>query len=140
MSGIVYARSLRIDGNHMDEAIMNYVKRKYNLLIGEGMAEKVKMEIGSAAALEKPVTMEVKGRSLIEGVPKTITADDSEIREALSESVNQIVSGIRVALERTPPELGRPQRPWSGARRRWSVTQESRSTDPRRNLAPGVHC
>jgi rod shape-determining protein MreB and related proteins len=105
MSGIVYARSLRNAGNHMDEAIMNYVKRKYNLLIGERMAEKVKMEIGSATALDKPVTIEIKGRSLIEGVPKTISVDDSEIREALSESVNQIVSAIRVALERTPPEL-----------------------------------
>jgi len=105
MSGIVYAGSLRIAGNHMDEAIMNYVKRKYNLLIGERMAEKVKIEIGSATALDKPMTMDIKGRSLIEGVPKTITVDDSEIREELSESVNQIVSAIRVALERTPPEL-----------------------------------
>jgi rod shape-determining protein MreB and related proteins len=105
MFGIVYARSLRIAGNYMDEAIMNYVKRKYNLLIGERMAEKVKIEIGSATTLDKPVTMEIKGRSLIEGTPKTITADDSEIREALSEPANQIVSAIRVALERTPPEL-----------------------------------
>jgi len=105
MSGIVYAGSLRIAGNHMDEAIMNYVKRKYNLLIGERMAEKIKIEIGSATALDKPMTMDIKGRSLIEGVPKTITVDDSEIREELSESVNQIVSAIRVALERTPPEL-----------------------------------
>jgi len=72
MSGIVYARSLRIAGNHMDEAIMNYVKRKYNLLTGERMAKKVKMEIGSATALDKPVTTEIKGRSLIEGVPKSV--------------------------------------------------------------------
>jgi rod shape-determining protein MreB and related proteins len=105
MSGIVYAKSLRIAGNYMDEAIMNFVKRKYNLLIGERMAEKVKIEIGSASKLDKPVTMEIKGRSLIEGTPKTIIADDSEIREALSDSVNQIMSAIRVALERTPPEL-----------------------------------
>ncbi|MBZ5685460.1 MAG: rod shape-determining protein, partial [Acidobacteriia bacterium] len=104
-SGIVYSRSLRIAGNHMDEAIVNYVKRKYNLLIGERMAEKIKIELGSAAPLEKPVTMEIKGRSLIEGIPKTITVDDSEIREALNESVTAIVSAIRVALERTPPEL-----------------------------------
>src|SRR5437660_11938482 len=80
LSGIVYSRSLRIAGNHMDESIMTYVKRKYNLLIGERMAEQIKIEIGSAS-LEKPVTMEVKGRSLIEGIPKTITVDDSEIRE-----------------------------------------------------------
>ena len=105
MSGIVYSRSLRTAGNHMDESIMNYVKRKYNLLIGERMAEQIKIEIGSASALEKPVTMEVKGRSLIEGIPKTITVDDSEIREALNECVAAVVSAIRVALERTPPEL-----------------------------------
>jgi rod shape-determining protein MreB len=105
MSGIVYSRSLRIAGNHMDEAIVNYVKRKYNLLIGESMAEKIKIEVGSAAPLEKPVTMEIKGRSLMEGIPKTITVDDNEIREALNESVAGIVSAIRVALERTPPEL-----------------------------------
>src|SRR3981081_1552264 len=84
---VVYSRSLRTAGNHMDESIMNYVKRKYNLLIGERMAERIKIEIGSASALEKPVTMEVKGRSLIEGIPKTITVDDSEIREAFNECV-----------------------------------------------------
>ena len=105
MSGIVYSRSLRIAGNHMDESIMNYVKRKYNLLIGERMAEQIKIDIGSATPLEKPVTTEIKGRSLIEGLPKTITVDDSEIREALNECVTAIVSAIRAALERTPPEL-----------------------------------
>jgi rod shape-determining protein MreB and related proteins len=105
MSGIVYSRSLRIAGNHMDEAVMNYLKRKYNLLIGERTAEQIKIEIGSAYALEKPMTMEIKGRSLVEGVPKAIIVDDSEIREALSESVSAVVSAIRVALERTPPEL-----------------------------------
>jgi rod shape-determining protein MreB len=105
MSGIVYSRSLRIAGNHMDESIMNYVKRKYNLLIGERMAEQIKIEIGAASPLEKPVTTEIRGRSLIEGIPKTITVDDSEIREALNECVAAIVSAIRVALERTPPEL-----------------------------------
>jgi rod shape-determining protein MreB len=84
---------------------MNYVKRKYNLLIGERMAEQIKIDIGSAAPLEKPLTAEIKGRSLIEGIPKTITVDDSEIREALNEGVTAIVSAIRVALERTPPEL-----------------------------------
>jgi len=105
MSGIVYSRSLRTAGNHMDESIMNYAKRKYNLLIGERMAEQIKIEIGSASALEKPVTMEIKGRSLIEGIPKTITVDDSETREALNECVVAVLSAIRVALERTPPEL-----------------------------------
>ncbi len=105
LSGIVYSCSLRIAGNHMDEAIANYLKRKYNLLIGERTAEQIKIEIGSAYSLGKPLTMEIKGRGLIEGVPKTVTVDDSEIREALSESVSTIVSAIRMALERTPPEL-----------------------------------
>ncbi len=105
LSGIVYSRSLRVAGNQMDEAIMNYLKRKYNLLIGERTAEQIKIEIGSAYPLDKPLTMEIKGRNLIEGVPKTITVDDSEIREALSECVGTIMNAIRVALERTPPEL-----------------------------------
>src|SRR5438094_9215382 len=105
LSGIVYSRSLRVAGNHMDEAIMSYLKRKYNLLIGERTAERIKIGIGSAYSLDEPLSMEIKGRSLIEGTPKTITADDGEIREAISESVSTIVSAIRAALERTPPEL-----------------------------------
>jgi rod shape-determining protein MreB len=105
LSGIVYSRSVRMAGNQMDEAIMNYLKRKYNLLVGERTAEQIKMEIGSAYPLDKPLTMEIKGRNLIEGVPKTITVDDSEIREALSECVSTIMNAVRVALERTPPEL-----------------------------------
>jgi rod shape-determining protein MreB len=105
LSGIVYSRSVRMAGNQMDEAIMNYLKRKYNLLVGERTAEQIKMEIGSAYPLDKPLTMEIKGRNLIEGVPKTITVDDSEVREALSECVSTIMNAIRVALERTPPEL-----------------------------------
>jgi rod shape-determining protein MreB len=105
MSGIVYSRSVRVAGNEMDEAIINFLKRKYNLLIGERTAEQVKIEIGSAYALEKPLTMEIKGRNLIEGVPRTVTVDDSEIREALSDCVGTIMNAIRVALERTPPEL-----------------------------------
>ena len=105
LSGIVYSRSVRVAGNEMDEALMHYLKRKYNLLIGERTAEQIKIEISSAYPLEKPLTMEIKGRNLIEGVPKTITVDDSEIREALSECVSTIMNAIRVALERTPPEL-----------------------------------
>src|SRR6266550_4060389 len=105
MSGIVYSRSVRVAGNEMDEAVMQYLKRKYNLLVGERTAEQIKMEIGSAYPLEKPLTMEVKGRNLIEGVPRTVTIDDSEIRESLSECVATIVNAVRVALERTPPEL-----------------------------------
>ena len=105
LSGIVFSRSVRVAGNEMDEAIMHYLKRKYNLLIGERTAEQIKVEVGSAYPLEKPTTMEIKGRNLIEGVPKTLTISDGEIREALSECVSTIINAIRVALERTPPEL-----------------------------------
>jgi rod shape-determining protein MreB and related proteins len=105
LSGIVYSRSVRVAGNEMDEAITAYLKRRYNLLVGERTAEQIKMEVGSAFPLEKPQTMEIKGRHLLEGVPKTITIDDSEIRDALSECVATIINAIRVALERTPPEL-----------------------------------
>ena len=105
LSGIVYSRSVRVAGNEMDDAIMSYLKRKYNLLIGERTAEAIKMQIGSAFPMDRPLTMEIKGRNLIEGVPKTLTIDDSEIREALAESVATIMNAIRVALERTPPEL-----------------------------------
>jgi len=105
LAGIVYGRSVRVAGNEMDEAISSYLKRKYNLLIGERTAEQIKIEIGSAYPLENPLTMEIKGRHLLEGVPKTITIDDTEIRDSLSESVATILNAIRVALERTPPEL-----------------------------------
>lgn len=105
LSGIVYSRSVRVAGNEMDDAIMQYLKRKYNLLIGERTAEQIKIQLGSAYPLDRPITMEIKGRNLIEGVPKTISIEDSEIREALSECVATIVNAIRVALERTPPEL-----------------------------------
>ena len=105
LSGIVYSRSVRVAGNEMDDAVMQYLKRKYNLLIGERTAETIKMEVGSAFPLDKPLTMEIKGRNLIEGVPRTITVDDTEIREALSDAVATIINAIRVALERTPPEL-----------------------------------
>jgi rod shape-determining protein MreB len=105
LSGIVYSRSVRVAGNEMDDAIMQFLKRKYNLLIGERTAEAIKIQLGSGYPLDRPITMEVKGRNLIEGVPKTVTIDDSEIREALSECVATILNAIRVALERTPPEL-----------------------------------
>jgi rod shape-determining protein MreB and related proteins len=105
LSGIVYSRSVRVAGNEMDDAIMSYLKRKYNLLIGERTAEQIKIQIGSASPLDQPARMEIKGRNLIEGVPKTVTVEDTEIREALSECVATIVNAIRVALERTPPEL-----------------------------------
>ena len=105
LAGIVYSKAVRVAGNEMDEAIIQYVKKTYNLLIGERTAEQIKMEIGSAYPLEEKMTMEIKGRHLIEGVPKTISISDEEIREALAETVNVIVDAVRVALERTPPEL-----------------------------------
>jgi rod shape-determining protein MreB len=105
LSGIVYSRSVRLAGNEMDDAITQYVKRKYNLLIGERTAERIKIQIGSAYPLDEPLSMEIKGRNLIEGIPKTLVITDDEIREALSECVSTIVNAVRVALERTPPEL-----------------------------------
>ena len=105
LSGIVYSRSVRVAGNEMDDAVMQFMKRKYNLLIGERTAEAIKMEVGSVYSLDKPLTMEIKGRNLIEGVPRTISINDTEIREALGECVATIINAIRVALERTPPEL-----------------------------------
>ena len=105
MSGIVYSRSVRLAGNEKDEAIVQYVKRKHNLLIGERTAEQVKIMLGSASPLDSELTMEIKGRNLIEGIPKTVTITDSEVREALADCIATIVNAVRVALERTPPEL-----------------------------------
>jgi rod shape-determining protein MreB len=105
LAGIVYSKAVRVAGNEMDEAIISYVKKTYNLLIGERTAENVKIRVGSAYGLDERLTMEIKGRHLIEGVPKTITVTDEEIREALAETVNVIVDAVRTALERTPPEL-----------------------------------
>ncbi|HXK58554.1 MAG TPA: rod shape-determining protein [Acidobacteriota bacterium] len=105
LSGIVYSRSVRVAGNEMDEAIIQYIKRKHNLLIGERTAEQIKMKIGSAAPMEERLSLEVKGRNLIEGIPKTVTITDEEVREALSDSISTIINAVRVALERTPPEL-----------------------------------
>jgi rod shape-determining protein MreB len=89
----------------MDEAIIAYIKRKYNLLIGEPTAELIKIELGNAWQADEIRTMEVKGRDLVEGIPKTLTITDEEMREALAEPINTIVDAVRTALERTPPEL-----------------------------------
>jgi rod shape-determining protein MreB len=105
LTGIVFNHSIRIAGNEMDESIIQHIKRKYNLLIGEKSAEKVKIQIGSAYPLDEPMTMEIKGRDLREGIPKTIVVDDQEIREALSDVIDAIVEAVMVALEKTPPEL-----------------------------------
>ena len=107
LAGIVYAKSVRVGGDKIDEAIVQYLKRKYNLLIGERTAEQVKIEIGSAYPDPggEVRTMEVKGRDLVSGIPKTLPIDSNEIREAMTETVNAIVEAVRIALERTPPEL-----------------------------------
>src|SRR5919197_1527325 len=105
LSGIVYSKSVRVAGNEMDESITQYIKRKYNLLIGERTAEAIKIELGSAFPLDEELSYEVRGRNLIEGIPKTITITDEEIREALADSISTIINAVRVALERTPPEL-----------------------------------
>lgn len=105
LAGIVYSQSTRMGGDKMDDAIVNYIKRKYNLQIGERMAEGIKIEIGEAYPGPEMLTMEVKGRDLVSGIPKTIEINSDEIREALKEAVNAIVDTVRQCLERTPPEL-----------------------------------
>ncbi len=107
LAGIVYCNSVRIAGDKIDEAIIQYVKRKYNLLIGERTAEVVKINIGSAYPTqdEDELSMEIKGRDLVGGIPKTLEVSSKDIREAIAEPVNAIVDSVRIALERTPPEL-----------------------------------
>ncbi|MDH3284023.1 MAG: rod shape-determining protein [Acidobacteriota bacterium] len=105
MAGVVYSRSVRVAGNEMDEAIIQYIKKKHNLLIGERTAEEIKIEIGSAFPLDEELNMEIRGRDLIRGVPKTISVTDEEIREALAETISVIIDATRIALEQIPPEL-----------------------------------
>ena len=105
LAGIVYAKSVRVGGDKMDEAIIQHIKRKYNLLIGERTAELIKMGIGNAYPTDEVLTMDIKGRDLVAGVPRTLTVSSDEIRDALAEPVNAIVEAVKVTLERTPPEL-----------------------------------
>ncbi|MEO1083131.1 MAG: rod shape-determining protein [Acidobacteriota bacterium] len=105
LAGAVDSRSLKIAGNELDEAIINYLKRNHNLLIGERTAERIKFELGSAFPLKEELKMEIKGRDLIAGVPKELEITDSEVREALAEPIAAIVDAVRQSLERTPPEL-----------------------------------
>jgi rod shape-determining protein MreB len=105
LAGIVFSRSVRVGGDEMDEAIVQYMKRVYNLMIGERTAEEIKISIGSSFPLEEETSMEVKGRDLVAGLPKTLTVTSEEIREALQEPVSTIVEAIRITLERCPPEL-----------------------------------
>jgi rod shape-determining protein MreB len=105
LSGLVYSKTIKTAGDQMDNAIIQYIKKKYNILIGEAMAEKIKITIGSAYPLGEEMTMDIKGRDLVAGIPATLKVNDTEIREALSEVVNVIIETIKGALERTPPEL-----------------------------------
>jgi rod shape-determining protein MreB len=105
LAGIVYSKSVRVGGDKMDEAILQHLKRKYNLLIGIRTAEIIKTTIGNAYPGEKTETLEVKGRDLVTGIPKILTIDSEEIRKAISEQVETIVETVRIALEQTPPEL-----------------------------------
>jgi rod shape-determining protein MreB and related proteins len=105
LSGIVYSKSARVGGDKMDEAIMQYVKRKYNMLIGESTAEQIKIQIGSAHNTTSVGEMEVKGRDLVTGIPQNIAITAEEVQKAISEQVDSIVQAVRIALEQTPPEL-----------------------------------
>lgn len=105
LAGIVFAKSIRIGGDEFDEAIIAHLKRTYNLMIGERTAEEIKIQIGSVYPLEEETTLDVKGRDILAGLPKTVTISSEEIREALSEPVSAILEAIRITLERTPPEL-----------------------------------
>ena len=115
LAGVVFSRSVRVAGDKMDEAIIQHLKRKYNLLIGERTAELIKITIGSAYPGNEIETMEIRGRDLVGGVPRIVEILDEEIREALMEPVHQVVESVRIALERTPPE----QREWRAPR--WGV-------------------
>jgi len=105
LAGIVYSQSVRVGGDKMDDAIVAYMKRKYNLAIGEQTAERIKITIGNAYPLDEQMTMEVKGRDMVAGIPKTVIVNSDEVREALAEPINAIVEATLLALERTPPEL-----------------------------------
>lgn len=105
LGGIVYCKSIKVAGDKMDEAIVNYVRRQFNLLIGERTAENIKMKIGNAYPFEEERTMEIKGRDLVAGAPKTIEITSSQVNDALMDPLSEIVDAVRTALEKTPPEL-----------------------------------
>jgi rod shape-determining protein MreB len=105
LGGIVVSQSIRVAGNKLDEAIIRHIRRVYNLMIGERTAEEIKIKIGSAYRLEQELAMEIRGRDLINGLPKTVKITSEEVREALSEPVQAIVEAVKSVLEKTPPEL-----------------------------------
>ncbi len=105
LAGVVFSKSIRIGGDELDEAITSYLKKTYNLMVGERTAEDIKITIGSGYPMSEELTMEVRGRDLVAGLPKMISVNSEEIREALSEPIAQIIEAVRITLERTPPEL-----------------------------------
>ncbi|MBO9596376.1 MAG: rod shape-determining protein, partial [Cohnella sp.] len=105
LGGIVTSRSIRIAGDEMDDAVISYIKRFYNLMIGERTAEQLKMEIGSAMPLDKVESIEIRGRDLVTGLPKTLAITSDEVTEALSDTVNAIIDAVKITLEKCPPEL-----------------------------------
>ena len=105
LSDVVFSKSIRVGGDELDEAIIQHLKKTYNLMIGERTAEEIKLKIGSAYRLDQEVTMEVRGRDLVAGLPKMVTISSEEVRESLAEPIAQIVEAVRITLERTPPEL-----------------------------------
>ena len=105
LAGIVYSKAVRVAGNEMDEAIIQYIKKEYSLALGERTAEEVKITLGSAWPLQEELTAEIRGRDLVTGLPKTIITSTEEIREALEEPVAAIVDAVKVTLDKTPPEL-----------------------------------
>ena len=137
MAGTVYGRSLRVAGDAMDEAIIQlHAQGSHNLHIGERTAQQIKFEVGSAAPLDKPLEMEVKGRHVLEGVPRTVTVTDTDIREALAEPLRQIVQAVRDSLERIPPELSRRHlRSRRRPHRRRRAAAQPRQAAPRRDRA-----
>ena len=140
LAGIVYSKAVRVAGNEMDEAIIQYIKKTYNLLIGERTAEQIKMEVGSAFPLDERMTMEIKGRHLIEGVPKTITISDEEIREALAETVQcHRRRGTCRARTDASRAFSRHRRPRHRADGRWFAAQESRQAASGRNGSAARH-
>ena len=105
LNSVAYSESVRVAGDEMNEAVQRYIRDKFSILIGENLAEKIKMQIGSAMPLNKPRTMRISGKDMVNGIPKSIEITDSDIRESIKEPVNQIVLAVRMALEKTPPEL-----------------------------------
>ena len=105
LGDIVTAQSIRIAGDDLDESIINYIRKKHNLLIGERTAEKIKIDIGSAKPYDNETSIDIKGRNLVDGLPKNITISSKEVRDAMSDPISQIIDTIRSTLEKTPPEL-----------------------------------